>query len=213
MWRAISYCFLASEENQQLHLWKGIWFHSTDWNYLHRPCRGAIQWLPKWAFLGRMAPVSPMATLERCPRAAGLLFLWHYNCFATNIICMSCSRPVCPSSHREELNVKSMGPFSSNRWPTPTPILTGLPCYTQDSTALGITKGHKCMPSHSVTSSSLQPLVDSSPLGSSVYGIFQTKLLEWVAMLSSRGSSWPRFPALQVDSLQLSHRRSLIKGP
>ena len=41
--------------------------------------------------------------------------------------------------------------------------------------------------------------------GSSVPGILQTRILEWVVILFSRGSSPPRdqtwFPALQVDSL------------
>ena len=32
-------------------------------------------------------------------------------------------------------------------------------------------------------------------------GILQTRILVWVAMPSSRGSSRPRFPALQADSL------------
>ena len=32
--------------------------------------------------------------------------------------------------------------------------------------------------------------MDSSPLGSSVCGIFQTRILEWVAMPSCRGCSW-----------------------
>ena len=31
-----------------------------------------------------------------------------------------------------------------------------------------------------------------SPPGSSVHGIFQARILEWVAMPSSKGSSWPR---------------------
>ena len=31
-----------------------------------------------------------------------------------------------------------------------------------------------------------------SPLGSSVCGIFQARILEWVAISFSRGSSWPR---------------------
>ena len=31
-----------------------------------------------------------------------------------------------------------------------------------------------------------------SPLGSSVHGISQARILEWVAMSFSRGSSWPR---------------------
>ena len=34
--------------------------------------------------------------------------------------------------------------------------------------------------------------MDCSPLGSSVHGIFHTRILEWVAIYSSRGSSWPR---------------------
>ena len=33
---------------------------------------------------------------------------------------------------------------------------------------------------------------DSSPPGSSVHGISQARILEWVAMPFSRGSSWPR---------------------
>ena len=37
--------------------------------------------------------------------------------------------------------------------------------------------------------------MDRSPPGSSVYGILQARIiLEWVAMPSSRGSSWPRDP-------------------
>ena len=34
--------------------------------------------------------------------------------------------------------------------------------------------------------------MDRSPPGSSVHGILQARTLEWVAMPSSRGSSWPR---------------------
>ena len=59
-----------------------------------------------------------------------------------------------------------------------------------------------CVFSHSVTSSSLQPqgyLPDSS-----VHGIPQASILEWVAIPFSRGSSRPeielRFSALQPDS-------------
>ena len=43
----------------------------------------------------------------------------------------------------------------------------------------------------SVMSDSLQPMGYSLP-GSSVYGILQARILEWVAGPSSRGSSWPR---------------------
>ena len=46
---------------------------------------------------------------------------------------------------------------------------------------------------------------DYSPPGSSVHGISQARILEWVAISISRGSSWPRInlgsPALQEDSL------------
>ena len=34
--------------------------------------------------------------------------------------------------------------------------------------------------------------MDCSPLGSSVHGVLQARILEWVAIPSSRGSSQPR---------------------
>ena len=43
--------------------------------------------------------------------------------------------------------------------------------------------------------------MDCSPPGSSVYGILQARILEWVASSFSRGYSQPRSPALQADSL------------
>ena len=43
----------------------------------------------------------------------------------------------------------------------------------------------------SIMSDSLDPM-DCSPPGSSVHGILQARILEWVAMPSSRGSSPPR---------------------
>ena len=53
--------------------------------------------------------------------------------------------------------------------------------------------------------STLCNLVDYSPLGSSVHGILQARILEWVAISFSRGSSRPRIeprsPALQADTL------------
>ena len=41
--------------------------------------------------------------------------------------------------------------------------------------------------------------MDFSPPGSSVHGIFQARILEWVAISSSRGASWPR------DQTYISH--------
>ena len=39
------------------------------------------------------------------------------------------------------------------------------------------------------------------PPGSSVHGIFQAIVLEWIAIIFSRGSSQPRSPALKTDTL------------
>ena len=47
--------------------------------------------------------------------------------------------------------------------------------------------------------------MDYSLLGSSIHGIFQARVLEWVAISVSRGSSQtgiePRSPALQANAL------------
>ena len=57
--------------------------------------------------------------------------------------------------------------------------------------------------------------VDCSLRGSSVHGILQAKILEWVAVPSFRGSSQladqNRSPALEADSLPLSHQGSPIE--
>jgi len=54
--------------------------------------------------------------------------------------------------------------------------------------------------------------MDCSPPGSSVHEILQARILKWVGMPLSRGSSKPRdqthTPALQADSLPLSHQGS-----
>ena len=44
----------------------------------------------------------------------------------------------------------------------------------------------------SLSCSTLCDPVDCSLPGSSVHGIFQARILEWVAISFSRGSSWPR---------------------
>ena len=45
--------------------------------------------------------------------------------------------------------------------------------------------------SHSVVSDSCDSM-NCSPTGSSVYGILQARILEWIAISFSRGSFWPR---------------------
>ena len=73
-----------------------------------------------------------------------------------------------------------------------------------------------CCPYHSVVSSSLQPHGLCSPAGSSVHGILWARILEWVTMPSSRGSSQPRIeprsPILQADSLP-SESPKKLKNP
>ena len=64
--------------------------------------------------------------------------------------------------------------------------------------------------------------MNCSPPGSSVYGIFQPRILEWIAMTSSKGSPNPRIkpvsllspasPALQVDSLPLGATWEALYG-
>ena len=62
-------------------------------------------------------------------------------------------------------------------------------------------------------SCSVMPLcnpMDCSLPASSVHGILQGRLLEWVAISFSRGSSRPRFPALQESLYHLSHQGCLL---
>ena len=51
--------------------------------------------------------------------------------------------------------------------------------------------------------------MDCSPSDSSIHGISQVRILEWVAVSFSKGSSWPRdrthISCLEVDSLPLRH--------
>ena len=53
--------------------------------------------------------------------------------------------------------------------------------------------------------------MDCSPQGSSVHGILQTRILEWVVIPFSRNfpdpGIKPRSPAMQADSLPLCHQR------
>ena len=79
-----------------------------------------------------------------------------------------------------------------------------------------------CM--HAQSFQSCQTLCDSmdcSPPGSSVHGIFREKILEWVDISYSGEPPDPGIkprspasPALQVDSLPLSHQRSpkIVQG-
>ena len=77
-----------------------------------------------------------------------------------------------------------------------------------------------CMHACSVASAVLDSLrpMDCNLPGSSLLGILQARILEWVAVPSSRGSSrriepaFPVTPALQVDFLPLSHSLVLFNS-
>ena len=74
------------------------------------------------------------------------------------------------------------------------------PCYVR-------TRNESESVSRSVVSDSLQPM-NYRPLGSSVHGILQARMLEWVAIHFSRGSSRPKdrtFCDFQWDSAASVH--------
>ena len=62
----------------------------------------------------------------------------------------------------------------------------------------------------------LGDLMNCSPLGSSIHGILQARILGWVAISSSKGSSWPRggtqISCSEADSLPFSHHGSPLTG-
>ena len=53
--------------------------------------------------------------------------------------------------------------------------------------------------------------MDGSPQGFSIHGIFQARILEWVAISTSRRSSWPR-DQTQVTALQADFLLSKPQG-
>ena len=63
-----------------------------------------------------------------------------------------------------------------------------------------------CVCEHAQLCPTLCVRMDYSPPGSSVHGIFQAKILEWVAISSSRGSSQPRDQTPSLTSPVLADR-------
>ena len=98
------------------------------------------------------------------------------------------------------------------RWPRSTPTVTShadgvypLPLWSSSPKPLGLLKTigeivDKVCPTLSASWT-------TACTGSSVYGISQARILEWVALSFSRGASWPRDQtSLQVDALPLNHQ-------
>ena len=89
-------------------------------------------------------------------------------------------------------------------------------CFVSEARTLGVVRGSllpflggcACMCAvSSVTSDSLRPMDCSFP-GSSVHRNLQARIMEWAAMPSSRGSSWPRDWICCL--LQLLHSRLIL---
>ena len=80
-----------------------------------------------------------------------------------------------------------------------------VPIFPHDYQTVGIISILEWEESESVAQLSLCHPMDCTPPGSSVHGILQARILEWVAIPFSKGSSWPgiksRSPILQSDSL------------
>ena len=56
-------------------------------------------------------------------------------------------------------------------------------------------------------------IIDCSPPGSSVHGMLQARILEWVAMPSSRNSPDPRIKPISLPRLSAGRRESGSQGP
>ena len=70
-------------------------------------------------------------------------------------------------------------------------VVTKLFHFSQKSFSPVLTNYHACV--HAQLCLTLLDLMDCNLPGSSVYGIFQSRILEWVAISFSRGSSQLEF--------------------
>ena len=95
-------------------------------------------------------------------------------------------------------------------WKIPTkPFHEAIPQSITERTLKSTQTSLGCLCVCSIVSGFLRPM-DSSPPGSSVHGILKARILEWVAISHSRGSSTtqesnPSLLHWQADSLPLSH--------
>ena len=98
-------------------------------------------------------------------------------------------------------------------------------CLSETAPTLNNNPGNLAYGELKVSESVSCSVVYCSPPGFSVHGILQARILEWVAIPFSRGSSWPRGQTnpglpitLQVDSLpaenlyHLSHRENWLSS-
>ena len=85
--------------------------------------------------------------------------------------------------------IESRSPaFQADALPSEPP---GKPCSIQDCPLVLLNSKHINCPVAQSCPTLCGPM-DCSPPGSSVHGIFQARILDWVAIPYFRGSSWPR---------------------
>ena len=87
----------------------------------------------------------------------------------------------------------------------PISVFLGFPRGSDDKKKSSCNAGECVSESHSVMSNSLRPM-DCSLSGSSIPGILQERILEWVAIPFSRGSSQPR------DQIQVAMHQTWVHG-
>ena len=118
--------------------------------------------------------------------------------------------PACPPPQRSNIPASPFGFFLL--WPGSDSLLEGLTSFCFGDRPLKASQFLQIEVLVAQSCLTLWDPRDCSLPSFSVYGISQARILEWVAISFSRGSSLPGIkpgsPTLQADSLQLSHLES-----
>ena len=85
---------------------------------------------------------------------------------------------------QEATDINTFWCWNPSVWPVAKQVLSKLHDYSRDLTCMSAKSPQLCL--------TLCDPMDCSPPGSSVQGILQARILEWAAIPSSRGFSWPR---------------------
>ena len=132
---------------------------------------------------GILPYISPGGFLEEVALELALFFPHFFRMTKSFMLVMT-------NSNKPELRKRSIRKFSCPLLSIPSPREPLLLVWHLSFSRSSCTCICECE-NHSVMSNSLRPL-DCSPSGSSVHGILQARILEWVAILFFRGSSRPK---------------------
>ena len=129
----------------------------------------------------------------------GFMCAWQrLSCFLMSMALISPLFTQTTTRHRPNLALYDLGPVSSLCLSFPickvdrimAPTLQG--CMRFNITTCVILPGLVCISEVTQSCPTLCDPMDCSPPGSSIHGILQARILEWVAISFSRGSSRPR---------------------